>query len=71
MSILNIDDLPVFTVLGLKAICSVNRDIIYGFNLLSKKDILQLLTNKLKQGYEIVIFPFIYNEPLYFKSYIK
>ena len=70
MRLLNIDDLPVFTVLGLKAICSVNRDIISGFNLLSKKDILLLLTNKLEQGYEIVILPHIYIMNHYFLKVI-
>ena len=75
MHILTIDDdLNFFNVLGLKAICTSNRDVISSFNLLNRKEILQLLITKVNEGYKIVIPPFIYKNDSYFrsrKSYIK
>ena len=75
MHILTIDDdLNFFNVLGLKAICTSNKNIISSFNLLNRKEILQLLITKVNEGYKIVIPPFIYKNDSYFrsrKSYIK
>ena len=68
------DNLHLFTVLGLKAICTSNRDIIYSFNLLNRHQIIQLLITKLNEGCKIVIYPFILKNKDYFKlkkSYIK
>lgn len=74
MIILIPDNLNLFNVLGLKAICTSNRDIIYSFNLLNRQEIIELLTTKAKEGYKIIIPPFILKNNDYFrtrKSYIK
>lgn len=74
MTALTLDYLNLFNVLGLKAICTSNRDIIYNFNTLNRQEIMQLLINKTKEGYKIVIPQFILNNNDYFrirKSYIK
>ena len=72
MNILHINQISFFTVLGLKAICAANRDIVSGYNSLSRKHIIQLLTNRINSGFKFIIPPFIYKEPDYFlKSYIK
>ena len=68
------DYLHLFNVLGLKAICTSNRDIIYSFSLLNRQQIIQLLITKLNEGSKIVIPPFILKNKDYFKlkkSYIK
>ena len=74
MTTLTPEYLNLYTVLGLKAICTSNRDIIYSFNLLNRQQIIQLLITKTNEGYNIVIPPFIINNNNYFrsrKSYIK
>ena len=74
MTTLTPDYLHLFTVLGLKAICTSNRDIIYSFSLLNRQQIIQLLITKLNEGSKIVIPPFILKNKDYFKlkkSYIK
>ena len=74
MTTLTPDILHIFNVLGLKAICTSNRDIIFSFNLLNRQEIIELLTTKTKEGYKIVIPPFILKNNDYFrsrKSYIK
>jgi len=70
MNILHINQISFFTVLGLKAICTVNRDIVSGYNSLSRKHIIQLLTNRINSDFKFIIPPFIYKETDYFlKSY--
>ena len=74
MTVLTPDKLHLFNVLGLKAICTSNRDIIFSFNLLNRQQIIQLLTTKINEGYKLVIPPFIFKNNDYFrmrKSYIK
>ena len=74
MNTLTTDELLIFNVLGLKAICTSNRDVIFSFNLLNRQQIIQLLTTKINEGYKLVIPPFIYKNNDYFKarkSYIK
>ena len=75
MTSLTYDYLNLFNVLGLKAICTSNRDIIFSFNLLNRQQIIQLLTMKINEGYKIVVPPFITKNKDYFrsnkKSYIK
>ena len=72
MNILHINQISFFSIHGLKAICSFNRDIVYGYNSLSRKHIIQLLTNRINSGFKFIIPPFIYKEPHYFlKNYIK
>ena len=43
---LKIEEIPLFTVLGLKAICSTNRDVVSSYNKLKKDEVKQLLINK-------------------------
>lgn len=74
MTVLTADYLNLFNVLGLKAICTSNRDVIFSFNLLNRKQIIQLLIKKTNEGYKLVIPPFILKNNDYFrsrKSYIK
>lgn len=74
MNTLTTDELLIFNVLGLKAICTSNRDVIFSFNLLNRQQIIQLLTTKINEGYKLVIPPFIYKNNAYFKArknYIK
>ena len=60
MSVLTYDYLNLFNVLGLKAICTSNRDVIFSFNLLNRQQIIQLLITKTNGGYKLVIPPFIF-----------
>ena len=74
MTVLTADYLNIFNVLGLKAICSSNRDVIFSFNLLKRQQIIQLLITKTNEGYKLVIPPYIFKNENYFKSrksYIK
>ena len=74
MSVLTYDYLNLFNVLGLKAICTSNRDVIFSFSLLNRQQIIQLLMTKTNEGYKLVIPPFIFKNKEYFrsrKSYIK
>ena len=74
MTVLTADYFNIFNVLGLKAICTSNRDVIFSFNLLNRQQIIQLLITKTNEGYKLVIPPFIYKNEDYFrsrKSYIK
>ena len=74
MTVLTADYLNIFNVLGLKAICTSNRDVIFSFNLLKRQQIIQLLITKTNEGYKLVIPPFIFKSDDYFrsrKSYIK
>jgi hypothetical protein len=74
MTTLTPDYLHLFNVLGLKAICTSNRDIIYNFNSLNRQQIIQLLITKTNEGYKIVIPSFITKNKDYLrtnKSYIK
>jgi len=68
---LKIEELPIFSVLGLKAICSANRDVVSGYNLLKRDEVKQLLSNRMNQGHSIIIPAYVTNEPLFFRSYIK
>ena len=74
MTTLTPDYLLLFHVLGLKAICTFNREIVFSFNTLNRQQITQLLTMKTNEGYKIVVPPFITKNKDYFrsrKSYIK
>ena len=68
MPVLTADYLNRFNVLGLKAICTSNRDIIFSFNLLNRQQIIQLLITKTNEGYKLVIPPFIFKNEDYFRS---
>ena len=74
MTTLTPDYLHLFNVLGLKAICTSNRDIIYNFNSLNRQQIIELLITKTNEGYKIVIPAYITKNKDYLrtnKSYIK
>ena len=74
MTSLTYDYLNRFNVLGLRAICTSNRDIIFNSNTLNRQQIIQLLIMKTNEDYKIVVPPFITKNKDYFrsrKSYIK
>ena len=54
MTTLTPDYLLLFNVLGLKAICTFNRDIVFSFNALNRQHIIQLLTIKTNEGYKLL-----------------
>jgi len=68
---LKIEEIPLFTVLGLKAICGANRDVVSGYNKLRKDEVKQSLNNRINEGHTIIIPPCITNEPKFYRSYIK
>ena len=71
MSVLTADYLNVFNVLGLKAICTSNRDVIFCFNLLNRKQIIQLLITKTNEGYNLVIPPYIFKNESYLLQFYE
>lgn len=77
MTSLTYDKLYQFNTLGLREICASNRDVIYNFNALKKKQVIKLLITKSNEGYNIVIPKFIFNNDKYVKiksfskSYIR
>jgi len=62
---------------AIREICAYNRDHIYNFNSLGKKQMINLLIAKSNEGYEIVIPKFVLNNDKYVnlnnvsKSYIR
>ena len=67
MPSLTYTDLNQFKGLGIREICAYNRDYIYNFNLLKKKQMIQLLIAKSNEGYEIVIPKFVFSNDKYVK----
>jgi hypothetical protein len=63
------DYLHLFNVLGLKAICTSKRDILFNFNFnkLNRQQSIQLLIAKTNDGYKIVIPSFITKNNGYFR----
>ena len=49
-----------FNMLGLKQICCHNRDILFSFHLLTRKQIMDLIKTKIYENYSILIPPYIY-----------
>ena len=62
METLQQENIEIFSILGLKAICSHNRDILFSFNLKKRLEIIEMITNKLNENYIIQIPKFIYND---------
>jgi hypothetical protein len=52
MTTLTPDYLHLYHVLGLEAICTSNRDIIYDFNILNRQEIVQFFMTKTNEGYK-------------------
>ncbi len=67
MPSLTYTDLNQFKGLGIREICAYNRDYIHNFNLLKKKQMIQLLIAKSNEGYEIVIPKFVFSNDKYVK----
>ena len=65
MTLLTYADLNQFKLLGIREICAYNRDHIYNFNSLGKKQMINLLIAKSNEGYEIVIPKFVLNNDKY------
>ena len=55
MTTLTYEQLSKFNKLGLREICAYNRDFIYNFNSFNRKQFIELLIKKSKEGYKIVI----------------
>ena len=49
-----------FNMLGLKQICRHNRDILFRFHILTRKQIMDLIKTKIYENYSILIPPYIY-----------
>ena len=62
MCSLLIEEFPLFTVLGLKAILGSNRDTVSSYDKLRKDEVKQLLANRIAEGHTIIIPPCIINE---------
>ncbi len=61
MEVLQLQDLNKFNLLGLKAICSHNRDVLYSYNFLTRKQIIERIKNEVNNNHVIKIPCFIYN----------
>jgi hypothetical protein len=68
MTSLTYTDLNQFKSNGIREICAYNRDYIYNFNSLKKKQMIKLLIAKSNEGYEIVIPKFVFNNDKYVKK---
>ena len=77
MTLLTYTDLNQFNLPGIREICAYNRDHIYNFNSLGKKQMINLLIAKSNEGCEIVIPNFVLKNKKYVKlnnvskSYIR
>ena len=68
MKELSLEELPNFSILGLKQICSHNRDILHGFNRLPKTELILLINKKLIENCIIIIPPYVYTDKKSFLS---
>ena len=62
MKELSLEELPNYSVLGLRQICSHNRDILYGFNKIPRTELIKLISQKLNNSCIIMIPPYVYND---------
>jgi hypothetical protein len=65
METLQQEKIKTFSILGLKAICSHNRDILFSFNHKTRQEISNILKSKLDENHIIQIPKFIYNDDNY------
>jgi hypothetical protein len=60
MEFLQEQNIKTFSLLGLKAICSHNRDILFSYNHKTRQEITNMMMNKLNENNIIEIPKFIY-----------
>jgi hypothetical protein len=69
MHVLTVEELPIYTMTGLKAICSENRDIIGGYSQLRRNEVKQMLTNLIRDGNTIYVPPFVTTQSSFYRKY--
>jgi len=57
MEVLVLEDLNKFNLLGLKAICSHNRDVLYNYNFSTRKEIIKRIINEVNNNNSIIKIP--------------
>ena len=71
METLQLKDMNRYNILGLRAICSLNRDLLSSFHLMTRKELENQIINILNNNH-ITYFPIcISNNKDYFKKYPK
>jgi len=68
MIILNNSNVDNFNSFGLKEICRYNRDVFMNYNSLIRSELFKYVKNKINEGNEILIPPFIENN---YKCYMR
>jgi hypothetical protein len=71
METLQQQDMNRYNILGLRAICSLNRDLLSSFHLMTRKELENQIINILNNNHIIYIPICISNNKDYFKKYPK
>ena len=71
METLELQDLKRYNILGLKAICSLNRDILSSFHLMTRKELEKRIIDMLDNDCIIYVPICIRNNKEYFLMYPK
>jgi hypothetical protein len=71
METLQQQDMNKYNILGLRAICSLNRDLLSSFHLMTRKELENQIINILNNNHIIYIPICISNNKDYFKKYPK
>jgi hypothetical protein len=71
METLQQQDMNKYNILGLRAICSLNRDLLSSFHLMTRKELENQIINTLNNNHIIYIPICISNNKDYFKKYPK
>jgi len=71
MEELTINNLNNFSLFGLRQICSYNRDFLYNFNKIPRKQLIALIQTRLKENHTILIPPFVFKDNKYLLSQYK
>ncbi len=68
MEVLQEQNMKTFSVLGLRAICSHNRDILSSYNHKTRQERTDMIMNKLNENHTIEVPKFIYKMIIFFSS---
>lgn len=60
MEVLQEQNIKTFSILGLRAICSHNRDILSSYNHKTRQEITNMIMNQLNENHTIEVPKFIY-----------
>jgi len=71
METLQLQDLKRYNILGLRAICSLNRDLLSSFHFKTRNELDNLIIDRLNNNHIIYIPMCISNNKDYFKKYPK